>query len=760
MLKKILRVKGVGLFHDFNGDRCELELQKGNIIYANNGQGKSTLVSLLHSCSTGNPELLLNRRTIDGSHDPEVDLLFSDGEPSKFENGCWNAKRSEILVFDADFVEQNVYAGGQVTTGQRKNLLEFALGESAVVAREEYENANQDVQTATEVISETKSQLSEIHKGLTLAKFKNIKEVPDADDKITALNKKIIEAQNIDSIQSKRLPLKLVGTTLDIEPFFDILGTSLANIDTAAEQQVKEHLNTHNKPQLEKWISDGHAYGEEEKCLFCNQPLEGVQLIQAYRSYFNQEYKQLKSGVAQLAGSITKICSNEIILNLKSQFDIAIACINGWPKDIGIITPTFDENVARHALANIQFLLEKLRQSKEAKLLDEVGSKEDKEEILKEWQTILNIVIACNNSILNAVKLINAHKDKLAKLDIEDLRKKIHNLNMAKTRYRPEILKLLARIETALAQKKNAEEKKQIKKSDLDKIAEATLKLYKKRINDLLESFGAQFRIPNIKFNYYSGIRSDYALEVREKEIDLMKGTPDFKTSLSEGDKRTLAFAFFIASVESNPDLDNKIIIIDDPMCSLDLNRKHQTCIVLKNLHEKCKQMIVLAHDIHFLKYFLGVLDKKQSENIKCLQLKAVENDYSDFDTINIERECESTYFKNIRMLCKYVNREIDPSIDIARSIRPMLEGYLRNRFPNLMGDKPLFGDMIKNITKSKPSSSLFDVYKIVDELDAINRYTRQFHHDNPVQVVDRELLGFVKRALAVVYGEEIPKKT
>jgi wobble nucleotide-excising tRNase len=72
--------------------------------------------------------------------------------------------------------------------------------------------------------------------------------------------------------------------------------------------------------------------------------------------------------------------------------------------------------------------------------------------------------------------------------------------------------------------------------------------------------------------------------EMRGANIALSGGVPDFKTSLSEGDKRTLAFAFFIASTESDSNLSNKIIIIDDLMCSLDLNRSSKL-EVLKRLY-------------------------------------------------------------------------------------------------------------------------------------------------------------------------------
>ena len=757
MLERIHRIKGIGLLHD--ADARAHGLQKASFIYADNGRGKSTLASLFRSCSTNKPELLVNRRTIDGNNEPEAILQFSNGQRSTFQNGSWDVERPELLVFDADFVEQNVYAGGQVTADQRKNLLQFALGENAVVAQQEYDLADDNARTAANSIRETSNQLEVLHRGLTQTQFQRIAEVVDADDQISALNGKIVEAQNIGLIQAKALPQQLALPALNVDDIFNILGTSLENIDLAAEQQVKEHLNSHNKNRLEKWISDGHAYGEEGNCLYCNQPLDGVELIQAYRSYFNQDYNQLKSDVSRLTGLINASCSNEIIDRLKSRFETASAVIDGWQEHVEVIPPTFDENSARDALSNIETLLNALRESKEVNLLDAVGSEDNKNEVARIWQEVIEVVVACNNSISNATAVITNYKNSLAALSIENLKNQIRDLEWAKIRYRQDVVDLFSQLALEKIQDETAKSEKQTKKDALNQIMQATLESYKDRINELLRGFGAQFLIPNIDFNYRGGLRSDYVLQMRGANIALSGGVPDFKTSLSEGDKRTLAFAFFIASAESDPDLANKVIVIDDPMCSLDLNRKQQTRTVLKRLHDRCKQIIVLAHDVHFLRNLRDdVLRTGNPNEIKCLKLKSVINRYSDFDVINLDQECESAYFKCHRMLDEYLVGNAQSSMEIARSIRPMLEGYLHRRFPNLINGGLLFGQVIDLISNAQPPSPLVNAQNITNELNEINRYAGQFHHDtNPaadqVQITDGELLSFVERSLAVIYA-------
>jgi wobble nucleotide-excising tRNase len=372
---------------------------------------------------------------------------------------------------------------------------------------------------------------------------------------------------------------------------------------------------------------------------------------------------------------------------------------------------------------------------------------------------VVDVVVACNDSISNATAAILDYKTNLAALSINDLQDQIRDLHWAKTRYRQDVIDLFSQLSLHTNQDLTAKAEKQIKKDALNQIMQATLESYKDRINELLRGFGAQFLIPNIDFNYRGGLRSDYVLQMRGANIALNGGVPDFKTSLSEGDKRTLAFAFFIASAESDPDLASKIIVIDDPMCSFDLNRKQQTRTVLKRLHDGCQQIIVLAHDVHFLRNLRDdVLRTENPNDIKCLKLKSVANRYSNFDSIDLEQECESAYFKCHRMLDEYKAGNVQSSMEIARSIRPMLEGYLHRRFPNLINGGLLFGQVIDLINTARSPSPLVNAQNITNELTEINRYAGQFHHDtNPaadqVQITDGELLSFVERSLAVIYA-------
>lgn len=757
MLERIHRVKGIGLLHDADGRQHTFK--KATLVYADNGVGKSTLASIFRSCASNNPDLILRRKTIDGNYQPEVLLQFSNGQQSAFTDVSWSRSHPELLVFDADFVEQNVYAGGQVTTDQRKNLLQFALGTSAVNAQREYDQADNNALTASQLVRDITNQLAGNHRGLLLQQFRELSEVADADNQIAALNERIVEAKNIGFIQAKAVPKNLDEPAFDVTRIFHIFESSLSDIDLAAEERVKRHLDSHAKPNLEKWISDGNTFGETENCPYCDQPLEGRDLIQAYRSYFNKDYNLLKASVADLARLISITTTEAIVERLQASFVTASAIIDGWQEHVEIPPPEFDSVAAKQKLDALRGRLDALRITKEANILESVGSGDTKNELTAIWDELLGIVKSCNECIDNAVNLITAYKTHLAAVNPDGLRQAIVNLEFAKVRHRQDVIDLFSQLDAALAKEITSRAEKQNKKDALNAIMQTTLERYKGRINQLLSSFGAQFSIPNIDFNYRGGLRSNYNLQMRGADIELTGGIPDFKTSLSEGDKRTLAFAFFIASVESDPDLANKVVFIDDPMCSLDLNRKQQTRLILKRVHDVCEQLIVLVHDIHFMRSLRDeILRASAPQNIACVKLKTVANRYSNFDSIDVDKECESAYFKCHRVLGEYLNGTSQSSMEAARSIRPMLEGYLHRRFPGLINRGLLFGQIVDSINNAPNGSPLVHAQNITEELNEINGYAGQFHHDtNPsadqVQIIDGELLGFVERAINVVHA-------
>ncbi|MBQ9128745.1 MAG: hypothetical protein IJY15_13425, partial [Thermoguttaceae bacterium] len=62
----------------------------------------------------------------------------------------------------------------------------------------------------------------------------------------------------------------------------------------------------------------------------------------------------------------------------------------------------------------------------------------------------------------------------------------------------------------------------------------------------------------------------------------------EFKYVLSAGDRRTLALAYFFASLE-NMNLEKAIVVFDDPFASLDEHRMSATAEHIAGLQSQCR---------------------------------------------------------------------------------------------------------------------------------------------------------------------------
>ncbi|MFY9268147.1 MAG: AAA family ATPase [Candidatus Manganitrophaceae bacterium] len=757
MLERIAEIQGIGLLHQANGK--PYTCQKATLVYADNGRGKSTLATIFRSASTGNAALITAYKTVDGTSPPKVVLQFGSGHKVSFENGAWSELRPELLVFDADFIGRNVHSGGAVNTDHRKNLLEFALGEAAVTARAAVDKATNESKTATEKVQSFVGQLSAYHPGLTLAQFEQLPQVSDIDAKITDLQKRFSAASNVAALQLKLVPKVLAEPSFDIDGLFAGLGLSLKDVHADAEKVVKQHIAKLGGRGAESWLSQGRQFGSGATCPFCDQNISGNDLVRAYQTHFNTAYGDLKSRVTALLGTVTAGTDANIIDAFAQSVGVAVAQASAWAEHVPTQAILFDADTARVALVAFREFVADLAQGKNATPAEPLGTVEEKAKAVALWEQVLIPVRSANAAIKAAEGLINGYKAHLSSDSVAQLQQQIQQLQATKRRYDPKAVELLRQLAAARKGAELADKVKKTARDSLDSLMTTTLTKYQTSINVLLKNFGASFSIKDMSANFRGNApRSEYGLLLRGKDVALEGGPPSFATALSDGDKRTLAFAFFIASTLEDPKLASRTVIIDDPMCSLDLNRRHHTRGVLKKLHAKAAQIIVLAHDSYFLRDLRDTLWKEdKAVPIGIFQLAAAIHNYTDFTSLDIDKECESPYSQHHRLLNEFAAGNGGDPKSVAKAIRPMLEGYLHRRFPGLLPKDVMFGQVVVLIRDSVAPSPLCHAKNLVDELNEINDYAGQFHHvanpDSDAAVVtSAELKTFVDRALGVVH--------
>jgi len=757
MLERIEEIQGIGLLHQANGK--PYKCQKATLVYGDNGRGKSTVATVLRSVATGNAVLITGCKTIDGTLQPKVVLQFSNGHKVSFDKGSWSETRPELLVFDADFIGRNVHSGGAVDTNHRKNLLDFALGESAVAARQTVDKATADSKDASETVNKILGELSGHHQGMLVTDFEKLPQVADIDAKVADLQKRVVAAGNIAAIQARPIPAPIPEPSLDIDGIFDVLALSLNDIHAEAEATVKQHILKLGQPSAESWLSQGRQYSDGVSCPFCNQDITSNDLVSAYQTHFNAAYSTLKSKVSALQQSFLNSTSDNVIGDFAKSVGVAVARVKAWAEQVPEQEILFDATTAENSLKAFRDFVAGLLSKKQAAPAEAQGSTQDRAKALQLWSTFLAPMQATNALIKGAETLISKYRAQLTSDSVPQLQQQIRILEATKRRFDATVVALFSKLEAARKSAKAAEATKKAEREKLEKLMLATLSKYQKAINTLLKKFGASFTITDMNANFRgTAPRSEYALLLRGKEVALEGGPPSFATALSDGDKRTLAFAFFVASTLDDPKLAKRLVVIDDPMCSLDKARRNHTIAVLKQIHAKSEQTIVFAHDVYFLRDLRDALLKEdKAAPINVFQLSTTQQDYTDFKPVDIDEECESAYAKHHRLLHEYSCGTGSNHQAVAKGIRPLLEGYLHRRFPGLLPQNLLFGQVVVLIRDSSTTSPLHHAQNLVVELNEINEYAGQFHHDtNPdadnVQITPSELKTYVERALEVIY--------
>jgi wobble nucleotide-excising tRNase len=769
MLFKITKLQNIGLFQ--NGAPTPVTFDRVTLLYAENGRGKSTVSGTLRACSLGDADGILAKKTLDSKGDPEVSLLFRVGAaitPVEFAKGSWNSRVPNLVVFDSEFVEQNVYSGHEVRSDQRQALLEFALGDKAVALKLQISDLTKKIDAATRRRSEAEKVVGRFSRQTQLAKFIQVSPVPDAQKQIDGIRKRIEAAKNVQTLAQRQDPTPLVSIEFDSGAFFAILLKKLANVQQEAEAVVREHFSKHATPSgVEDWVGRGQQFSKTDACPFCGQNISGLSLIAAYEGYFNEAYSELKQQVAQLKRGAEARLADSKIDGLQAAITTNAARIEAWKDQIDVVAVTIATEPLRQTIRDARERAVELATRKQGQPLEAIGTQADREAIDQAIGNINDAVKNYNNRLDVELGKIGAFKKKLSSENIPALEEQIRGLDLAIARYHVDAVKAIGDYQQAESDRKSLDGNKTATRTHLDQLMATTLAQYQARINSLLGKFGAGFTIEQMRPNYQGSgePRTEYVLQLRQQSVKLGSRTdtgPHFGSTLSEGDKRTLAFAFFLARIEANAaSIGDQILVLDDPVSSLDRNRRAQTIELISNLASKCAQILVFSHDAYFLREMREKLGSAKPTPIasRVIGIGRVQHDYSAFGNCDIDDLCASDYYRHHCNVSDFVSGVYKGNIrDVAKALRPMMEGFYHRRFPRMLPPRCMFGQIISTIASAPAGSPLRNLHPSLHEMGEVNEYASKFHHDtNPgsadtVPVTDGELKSYALRALNLIY--------
>lgn len=752
MLEKILKIENIKQWQHKGG--LNQTFDQLNLIYGRNGSGKSTLCKIFESINLKDKASIQALQPIESQGKQNLQLKFNsynlslDNLQSDF----------PFRVFNQAFIDNNLYISNSKDRKQLSNYYDFSLGYVSVEKEKKIDHLKSENESLTAQISPITIRLSTKFPSKTITQIRSTKEIPDCDKKVEILKEQLQDLKSVEHFK-KRKSLSLLSLDkpkLDT----DIFTLNIETLSKEAEEKVNLHIAHNLKEQDKQWIELGtNLVTESNQCPFCAQSLTSSPIFHLYQEFINESYLTASSNF-ELSGSDFELNVLKIgvkIEELEQIVKINKEIIREWADRLDEIPLDYNFSLLDRLSTNLELESYKLVREKKKDLLSKID--------LTIFHGIFHEIFDgldftdYNNEVNKFNEAIKKFIDSLAKDTVQSIQSQIDEIEASKLRFSPEVIEALEEIKRLESLKTENTSKIKELREEITKEQEESIKNHKDSINDILQSFHSMIRIKELeKDNRGKGgsTRLKYVITFINNELSALDEEQHhhiFEHILSLGDRSALALSFFLSRF-SKSNNDNSIIILDDPMSSLDRYRKDATIIQIAKLLQNKYQTFVFSHDPFFLSdiYKHSILSK----NTNCFE---IEVSYKDLDPLkpdsakyisskmidrdNYDSYVLHSYHKEYNKLYDFVSngREAD-KVEIARSIRPILEAYLRFLYPKEFIKGMWLGDMITKIRQETDHSSIFyDKHGKFSSIERINEFSKTYHHaesfDTKIQDLD-----------------------
>jgi wobble nucleotide-excising tRNase len=682
-----------------------------------------------------------------------------------FQNGVWNRSLANIVVFDDLFVDQNVYSGLVVGSEHRQRLHELILGAQGIDLNQRLQDLVAGIEEHNRQLRAKGNAIPAAERGaLSVDEFCNLPARADIDAAIKAAERNVAAAREQDPVRNTAefAPMALPG--FDVPAIEAVLQRDLPALDGEAAARVQEHLGRIGQGG-EAWIADGMARvlqpaatGGETVCPFCGQDLIGSAVIAHYRAYFSSAYETLKRSIAEAVAANGRTHEGDIPAAFERAVRVAVERRQFWARfcdvpDVSIDTAAIvrDWRSAREAVGATLA-------AKQAAPLDRAKLSQEALEAIAVYEGHRTTLATLSEQLRQANAAIRVVKEQAASSNSAALASDVARLKAVKARHTPATDAACQAYLSEKAAKIGTELLRDQARAALDRYRKSVFPAYQTAINLYLQKFNAGFRLDSMtSANIRAGSACTYSVVINNATIPIggaasAPGAPSFRNTLSSGDRNALALAFFFASLDQAPSLSSKIVVIDDPMTSLDEHRSLTTIQEVRNLVQRVRQVIVLSHS----KSFLCAIWRNANRQA-CAPLIVVEaTPGSTISSWAIADDSVTEYDRQHQRLREYQPGDAVRSRLVAQDLRHILEGFLRRCCPAHFLPGDVLGDLRRRIRDQPAGSPPILSSAAVTELDAICEYANKYHHNTNLAwetetVNETELRGWVQRVLRFV---------
>lgn len=760
MIRRIRLLRNIGQFDSVDA-AATITLGRLVLIYAENGRGKTTLAAVLRSLASGDPLPITERHRLAAAHPPHVVLDCEGGPPdAMFQDGAWNRTLPHLALFDDVFVDANIHSGLAVDARHRQNLHELVLGAQGVALSRQLQELVDRIEQHNSALREKAAAiLDRVREGFSVDDFCALLELPGVDAEIEATERALAAARDRDAVRTALL-FETVGLpAFDADAIDRILQRDLPDLEASAEGHVRAHVAT-LRAGGEQWVSDGmqrlpQANGEGI-CPFCAQDLTGSPLIAHYRAYFSAAYRDLKRAITDALESVRRAHGGDVPAGFERAVRVAGERRQFWSRfcqvpEVGIDTAAVVRawNAAREAVTAALT-------AKQAAPLERQALDQHARDAIAAYDSLRQRIADLSAALVAANEAIRVVQEQAAGANPSTIAGDLARLKATKARHTPENASLCAAYLAEKEAKVRTEQERAEARSALDEYRTNAFPASQTAINVYLRRFNAGFRLDSVtSTSTRGGPACTYDVIINDVPVSVGGGTPSqgepsFRNTLSSGDRNTLALAFFFASLDQDPNLGNAVVVIDDPISSLDDHRSLTTVQEVRRLSERAGQVIVLSHDKRFL---CRIWDGADPTTRVALEI-ARDGTGSTLRPWDVDQDSVTEHDRRHARLREYVASGGGDQREVARDIRPHLEAFLRVACPEHFPPGTLLGPFLGLCRQRVGQSNEVLDAATTQELGELVEYANRFHHDtNPAWETEAingaELRNFVQQVLA-----------
>ena len=762
MINSFQFLQSVGRF-DTVAAAANTALGRLTLIYAENGRGKTTLAAILRSLATGNPIPVIERRRLAAQHPPHVVVNCAGGAPAVFQNGAWNRTLPNMVIFDDVFVDQNIYSGLVVGSGHRQNLHELILGAQGVALNQQLQRLVAQIEVHNGTLRQRAAAIPAAERdGLSVDEFCALPANANIEQEIQATERNLAASREQDPVRNTPAFDLLTLPTFDVVTIERVLQAGLPDLDAAAAARVQSHLATAGRG-AEQWIAEGmrrqaeRPAPEATACVFCAQDLAGSPVIIHYRAFFSEAYQGLKRSVNDALTTLDRVHSGNAAVTFERAIRLLGERRQFWSRfcelpqlEVDTVAIIRDWNAARDNL--VMLLTEK-----QAAPLDPVVIPDNVRTLIQTYEAHRTALIATNQRLQEANQTIAAVKQRAAIANPAAIAAILSRLRATSARHTQATTALCDAYLAEVTAKAATEQQRDQARAALEQYRANAFPNCQAAINRYLTRFNAGFQLDGvIATNTRGGPTCTYNVVINNVPVTIaggepQPGNPSFRNTLSAGDRNALALAFFFASLELDPaNLAGKIVVIDDPVSSLDDHRSLTTVQEIRRLAAQVSQVIVLSHT----KPFLYTIWEGADTAIRVALQVTRDGNGSTIVPWNVDQDSITEHDRRHELLRTYLANGGQNEREVACSIRPLLESFFRVACPEHFPPGTRLGNFRNSCQQRVNTAQEILNAQDIQELRDIVEYANRFHHDggNPAwetEVINAvALTGFVNRAL------------